>query len=452
MFFQPTAAPSASTMPVLQINDQQYSLQPGQTRVGGAGADVRVGTEALGIQAVVEVAPDNQAIIRRASPAAAVKVNGVPLGVEPTPLIHGDKVEIAGTELLFADDKKVGATEYVSADAIAELVQKRTAPARATAATGGRLVSLVDGKEYTIPATGVVIGRDASSDVVVAQSEVSRRHAGILPVENGYVIQDYSTNGVFVNGGRVQQSQLLSRADVVRIGTEEFRFYADLAPAAPKAAPSAPAAAAPPPAPGAPPKPVAPVAPVAPPPAAAPSAPTVPAPKAPAAAAADTRPVLATLEVVNEGVNKGQKYEIRDHLVHVGRGAHNDIVIADDSVSDAHAKLQRRDDGWYASDLGSTNGTYVGGTRLTGDRRLDGAPDVRFGGVKMIFRSKGAVEEAKGTRAIVVDKAVKERVTRPTASPVAEPAAAEKKGGIPAVVWIVVVLAIAAVAFFVLKG
>ena len=98
------------------------------------------------------------------------------------------------------------------------------------------------------------------------------------------------------------------------------------------------------------------------------------------------RPVLATLEVTNAGLTKGQTFEIHVPLAHVGRGAHNDIVLTDDSVSETHAKLQRRDDGWYVVDAGSTNGTYVGGQRLSAERRLEGAPDVRFGGVKMIFR------------------------------------------------------------------
>src|SRR5947207_11036664 len=114
--------------------------------------------------------------------------------------------------------------------------------------------------------------------------------------------------------------------------------------------------------------------------------PAVPDTPAPRPLAPDTRPVLAVLEVINEGVNRGTRYEVRVPLAHIGRGAHNDVAIDDDSVSDIHAKLQRREDGWYLIDLGSTNGTYVGGSRLTHERRLDGVPDVRFGGVKLTFR------------------------------------------------------------------
>jgi pSer/pThr/pTyr-binding forkhead associated (FHA) protein len=155
-------------------------------------------------------------------------VNGVALA-EPTPLIHGDKVDVAGTEVFFSEDKKVGATAFVSAKEVAGIVSKRSGSSRATGTTGGRIVSLVDGKEYQIPAHGISFGREAGSDVVVAQAEVSRKHASIAPTENGYVITDHSTNGIWVNGTRVQSSQLLARSDVVRVGSEEFRFYADVA-------------------------------------------------------------------------------------------------------------------------------------------------------------------------------------------------------------------------------
>jgi hypothetical protein len=234
-------------MPVIQVNDKQHTLKQGQTRLGaGPGVDVAVSTnEAIGLQAILELGGDNRAIIRRARDGAQVKVNGVMLGVEPTPLMHGDKIDVSGADVLFSEDKKVGATAFISAADIAGIAAvnaKRTGPARATANTGGRLVSLVDGKEYAIPTGGAFFGREAGSDIVVAQPEVSRRHASITPDGSGYVLQDLSTNGVWVNGNRVQGSHVLARSDVVRVGSEEFRFYADVAPVASKTPAAAPAA------------------------------------------------------------------------------------------------------------------------------------------------------------------------------------------------------------------
>lgn len=419
-------------MPAIKLNDQQFALRPGQTRLGtGADADVRIAsTGTPGIRAIVDVA-GNHAVIRRASDESAVRVNGVPL-VDPTPLMHGDKVEIEGQALYYSDDTKSGATQQMSASAIAALAPKRTPPPRATAATGGRLVSLVDGKEYAIPATGITMGRDAGAGVVVAQNEVSRKHAEILPGPDGYVLTDFSANGVYVNGTRVTREQRLSRADVIRVGSEEFRFYADPSPAMRTPAMSmTPSAAAAPPAPI--PAPVA-------------SKPAAPAQPVPPSAP----PPLAILEITNEGPTKGQQYPVRVPLAHIGRGAHNDVPIADDSVSDTHAKLQRRADGWYLSDVGSTNGTYVAGQRITGERRLDGAPDVRVGGVKMIFRAQDAPgDPARSTRAIAsVDRSrLRPKVAGPATDVAAAtaPTAEAPAGGVGGWVWLVVALAVIAV-------
>jgi pSer/pThr/pTyr-binding forkhead associated (FHA) protein len=329
----------------------------------------------------------------------------------------------------------------VSASEIAAMAgTKRSGVARPTTASGGRLVSLVDGKEYTVLAAGIVLGRDASCDVVVAQNEVSRRHAEIAPTEQGYVVRDMSANGVFVNGERVQGSQRLARSDVVRVGGEEFRFYADLlaqapTPPAPQPAVQAPAPSQSPPTPAH---------------ASLYSAPT------PLAQPAweDPRPVVATLEMRNEGPTKGSLFSLRTPLVHVGRGAHNDVRLSDESVSETHAKLQRREDGWYLVDMDSTNGTYVGGTRVAGERKLEGSPDIRFGGVKMRFAvavtDAPAETEAKGTRAI----ASVERPRRGVAeAPAAGQVAAQPEGsGAARWVWTAVALAVAAGVFFALKG
>jgi pSer/pThr/pTyr-binding forkhead associated (FHA) protein len=167
---------------------------------------------------------------------------------------------------------------------------------------------------------------------------------------------------------------------------------------------------------------------------------------------------------------KGKKYELRTPLAHIGRGAHNDVNLTDESVSDTHAKLQRRDEGWYVVDMESTNGTYVGGTRIKGERRLEGSPDVRFGGLKFRFTAIGAGSAAdmehKGTRAIARATLTGAKTTPkssatipvPAATPVAMPAPSPAKveepvtGGRSTWVWLVAAIVIAGLAFFLLKG
>ncbi len=400
-------------MPVIKVNDRQYSLRPGQNRLGaGVDADICVdGDPALGVQAIVDVSGEDQPVIRLAAVGSAVRVNGVPLA-EPTPLMHGDKLEIGGEELLYSDDSKTGSTEYVSSADVAVLAQKRSGPARATAPTGGRLMSLVDGKEYPIGPDGITIGRDASCTVVVAQNEVSRNHADVAPVANGYEVRDRSANGVFVNAERVATAKLLARADIIRVGSEEFRFYADV-----------------------------------------PAATAIPGFQ-PAAGPGSAPPVAVVLALLEAAA--GEKYEIRVPLVHVGRGAHNDIVISDDSVSDTHAKIQRRDDGWFLADVGSTNGTFVADRRISAEQRLDGSPELRFGGVHLKFRALDGAAESKGKTRVIAS--VDQSKLRETAAPATLQAAATTPAskpvaqGIPAWIWGVVALAVAgAAAFFLLN-
>jgi pSer/pThr/pTyr-binding forkhead associated (FHA) protein len=419
-------------MAVLQLNDKTFPLSETTTRIGaGADADVVLPTDAsVGVQAVIERTGDHAIAIRRAAPESEVRVNGVLLGPEPTPLMHGDKVEVAGLELRFADESKRGATQYMSLEAIpAEGMAKRTGAARATLATGGRLVSLVDGKEYTVSEQGLVIGRDAGSDVVVPRNEVSRRHAEVAPTDSGYVVRDMSSNGVYVNGERVQGSQRLARADVIRVGGEEFRFYADVVNPTPPSTSQATGegvvlrADTP--------------------------TPSLANTLFNQRAVGDPRAVLATLEVLNEGPSKGVRYQIRTALAHIGRGADSDVRLTDESVSETHAKIQRRGDGWYAVDMNSTNGTWVDGSRITGERKLEGAPDIRFGGVKLRFIPAGMSEEALNARASRPTPAERQRggaTTDPRQT------ATAPQGTTSKVIWVLLALLVAAAAFFVLRG
>jgi pSer/pThr/pTyr-binding forkhead associated (FHA) protein len=219
-------------MPVIKLNEQRYSLRPGSNRLGMGEVEIPIdGAGVAGAIAVIDVTPTGT-IIRPGTDGGAVRVNGIAL-VDPVPLLHGDKLDVAGQELQFSDESTDGKTQYVASDEIARLAAEPAGPALRGAPSGGRLVSLVDGKEYAVGPGGVTIGRDASSDVVVAERQVSRKHAMVAPTARGYEIQDLSSNGVYVNGSRVAKTQILARSDVIRVGTEEFRFHADVIALAP---------------------------------------------------------------------------------------------------------------------------------------------------------------------------------------------------------------------------
>ena len=151
-------------------------------------------------------------------------------------------------------------------------------------------------------------------------------------------------------------------------------------------------------------------------------------------------------------VGKGRANCIAIPLAHVGRGAHNDVRLTDESVSETHAKLQRRDDGWYAVDMNSTNGTYVGGSRVKGERRLDGTPDVRFGGVKMRFTAADlGASELDGARSITAPE--RQRTLPKAMPPIPSTATAPPQSSGRGMVWLVLTLVVVAAAvFFVLRG
>jgi pSer/pThr/pTyr-binding forkhead associated (FHA) protein len=330
--------------------------------------------------AVISLASNGAATVHRPAGEGAVLLNGVQIGAEPSPLLHGDRLSVAGGELHYADESQLGETVELPAMTDAPLAKPGATVGESK--SKGRLVSLVDGREYSVPSTGLTIGRDVSCDVVLVAPSVSRHHATIRTTPLGYRLRDTSTNGVFVNGARVASELAIGRGDTVRIGTEEFRFYAspeeaqgrlDLAavPGLQKTM-AIPMATRPTPL----------------------SEPTV-------RAGEGSKPVLAVLEITNEGPSKGKRLSVSSPLAHVGRGAHNDVVIVDESVSETHAKLQRRDDTWYLMDLNSTNGTYAGGGRLTTEFRLTPGCDIRFGGVKTSFHPTAEADRLSGSTRVI---------------------------------------------------
>ncbi len=66
-------------------------------------------------------------------------------------------------------------------------------------------------------------------------------------------------------------------------------------------------------------------------------------------------------------VTKDLPHSLNRQLISIGRSESNDIVLADGSISRQHAQLERTGDGWQVRDLGSENGTYLGGKPLLPD-------------------------------------------------------------------------------------
>ena len=82
-----------------------------------------------------------------------------------------------------------------------------------------------EGKTAVLGSGGGVIGRSRECDVVLSDQNVSRRHAEVRPSGGSWIVKDLgSTNGVKVNGRRIQGPQSLKRGDSIPLGTSKVTF------------------------------------------------------------------------------------------------------------------------------------------------------------------------------------------------------------------------------------
>ena len=80
-----------------------------------------------------------------------------------------------------------------------------------------------------------------------------------------------------------------------------------------------------------------------------------------------------------DALQPGSTVEIREPT-RLGRGGENAIRLdGDDFASTRHAMLEPRPDGLWVEDVGSTNGTFVNGARVTTARLLVAGDVIRIG-------------------------------------------------------------------------
>ena len=82
---------------------------------------------------------------------------------------------------------------------------------------------------------------------------------------------------------------------------------------------------------------------------------------------------------VTEGANSGATAPLAGAPILIGRGTDAAIRLDDDYASTRHARIASSGEQWYVEDLGSTNGTYVGSSRITQPTALQLGTRVRIG-------------------------------------------------------------------------
>jgi hypothetical protein len=123
--------------------------------------------------------------------------------------------------------------------------------------------------------------------------------------------------------------------------------------------------------------------------------------------------------VMLAGPNTGGEYRLEKEMVLLGRDEKCDVIVADVEVSRQHARITGTPQGYVLEDLGSTNGTFLDGDRVTGPRLLEAGSRIALSET-VVF----AFElEEQDTEATVVAGLRGEGETAPT--PIREPSEEE---------------------------
>ena len=95
-----------------------------------------------------------------------------------------------------------------------------------------------------------------------------------------------------------------------------------------------------------------------------------------------------------------QVYDFKQESIIVGREDGADVVIDNPSVSRRHAEIRLGDDGWEVQDLGSSNGTFIRGTKIKGATKIGLGDEIGFGKFSIVFgKALGEDEHPAGSAA-----------------------------------------------------
>ena len=95
--------------------------------------------------------------------------------------------------------------------------------------------------------------------------------------------------------------------------------------------------------------------------------------------------VRPQLVVLAANRNLGAKYNLADHVL-IGRSPESDVVLDDTYASEQHARIFRNEDSFFVEDLGSTNGTYVNGRKISYPLELRPEDRIKIGKTVFEFR------------------------------------------------------------------
>lgn len=90
--------------------------------------------------------------------------------------------------------------------------------------------------------------------------------------------------------------------------------------------------------------------------------------------------------VVHHPTGQPEVVALNGSAVTLGRSTVASVVVDDVYVSDEHAQVMPLDDGWVVRDLGSTNGTFLNGAKVTQPTALAAGDHLRIGKTRIEVR------------------------------------------------------------------
>ncbi len=104
---------------------------------------------------------------------------------------------------------------------------------------------------------------------------------------------------------------------------------------------------------------------------------------------------MPTLYVL-QGPDKGRTLKTSDPVAPIGRGSEQ-IPLSDQTVSRRHAEMREVDGAWMLEDLGSANGTWVNGVKVSKPVRMKHGDQIRVGSTLLVYAGDETIEQVSGT-------------------------------------------------------
>ena len=141
--------------------------------------------------------------------------------------------------------------------------------------------------------------------------------------------------------------------------------------------------------------------------------------------------------VMRSGPTVGKAYPLDAQEVTIGRDAVNIIAINDAEISRRHARMELRGSAYVIQDLGSTNGTFVNGTRISGMQVLNPGDTVSFGeGIVLVYEpvadNNATILSSKSPQTIQKQAPAPIPTPRPAPAPTPRPVPAPTPRPVPA--------------------